>query len=74
MTSLASVEAEMHKRTVLVHQVPPFCTKKVIDDNLYYLLNMAQLDRTDVQSVTNPKQAPNYATKSIKVSMHPESQ
>ena len=52
-TSLASVEAEMHKRTVLIHQVPPFCTKKVIDDNLYYLLNMAQLDRTDVQSVTN---------------------
>ena len=52
-TSLASVEAEMHKRAVLIHQVPPFCTKKVIDDNLYYLLNMAQLDRTDVQSVSN---------------------
>ena len=52
-TSLVSVEAEMHKRTALTHQVPPFCTKTVIDDNLYYLLNMAQLDRTDVQSVTN---------------------
>ena len=38
---------------LLVLNVPPFCTKNVIDDNMYYLLKMVDLDRTDVQFVTN---------------------
>ena len=31
----------------------PFCGKKAIDDNMYYLLKMAELTHTDVQSVSN---------------------
>ena len=51
--SLSSVESEMHKRTILIHGVPPFCGKKAIDDNMWYLLQVAELTHVDVQSVSN---------------------
>ena len=51
--SLGSVESELHKRTVLIHGVPPFCGKKAIDDNMWYLLKAADLTHVDMQSVSN---------------------
>ena len=51
--SLCSVESELHKRTILIHGVPPFCGKKAINDNMWYLLKMAELTHTDVQSISN---------------------
>ena len=36
--SMQAVEAELRKRTVIIHGIPPFSNKKSIDDNLYYLL------------------------------------
>ena len=51
--SMQAVEAELHKRTVIIHGVPPFSNKKSIDDNLYYLLYESDLSIEDVQSVSN---------------------
>ena len=51
--SLSSVKFELHKRTLLKHGVPPFCGKKAIDDNMWYLLKVAELAHVDIQSVSN---------------------
>ena len=51
--SMQAVEAELHKRTVINHGVPPFSNKKSIHDNLYYLLYESELSMEDVQSVSN---------------------
>ena len=48
-----AVEAELHKRAVIVHGVPPFSNKRSIDDNLYYLLYESDLTMEDIQSVSN---------------------
>ena len=40
-------------RTLIIHGVPPFSTKKSIDDNLFYLLYESDLSMEDVQSVSN---------------------
>ena len=51
--SVQAVEAELHKRTVIIHGVPPFSNKKSIDDNLYYLPYDTDLSMDDIQSVSN---------------------
>ena len=51
--SMQAVEAELHKRTVIIHRVPPFSNKRSIDDNLYYLLYDSELTTDDIQSVSN---------------------
>ena len=45
--------ADLHMRTVLIHNIPPFATKKSIDSNLRYLLSSAEMGSSHVQSVTN---------------------
>ena len=51
--SMQSIESDLHKRTLIIHGVPPFSNKRSIDDNLNYLLYEAQLSLDDVQSVSN---------------------
>ena len=48
-----SVATEMHKRSVIVHGLPPFVSKKAIDDNLWYLLGLCDMKLEDIQSMTN---------------------
>ena len=43
----------MHKRSVIVHGLPPFVSKKAIDDNLWYLLGLCDMKLEDIQSMTN---------------------
>ena len=43
----------MHKRTLIIHGVPPFVNKKAIDHNMRFLLGHAYLDWDCVQSITN---------------------
>ena len=50
---MQSIESDLHKRTLIIHGVPPFSNKRSIDDNLGYLLYEAQLTSEDVQSVSN---------------------
>ena len=51
--TMQSIESDLHKRTLIIHGVPPFSNKRSIDDNLGYLLYEAQLTSEDVQSVSN---------------------
>ena len=51
--TLQTIESDLHKRTVIIHGVPPFSNKRSIDDNLSYLLYDAELTLDDVQSVYN---------------------
>ena len=48
-----SVATEMHKRSVIIHGIPPFVSKKAIDENLWYLLGMCSMKPDDIQSMTN---------------------
>ena len=48
-----SVATEMHKRSVIVHGLPPFVSKKAIDDNLWYLLGLCDMKLENIQSMTN---------------------
>ena len=51
--TMQSIESDLHKRTLIIHGVPPFSNKRSIDDNLSYLLYEAQLTSDDVQSVSS---------------------
>ena len=51
--TLQTIESDLHKRTVIIHGVPPSSNKRSIDDNLSYLLYDAELTPDDVQSVSN---------------------
>ena len=50
---MQSIESDLHKRTLIIHGVPPVSNKRSIDDNLNYLLYEAQLSLDDVQSVSH---------------------
>ena len=43
----------MHKRTLIIHGIPPFVNKKAIDHNMRFLFGHAYLDWDCVQSITN---------------------
>ena len=51
--TLQSIESEQQRRTVLIHNVPPFSAKAVIDSNIQHLLEQSGLTWDDTQSISN---------------------
>ena len=44
----------MHKRSVIIHGLPPFVSKKAIDDSLWYLLGLCSMKPDDIVDAALP--------------------
>ena len=51
--SLNALESEQQRRAVIIYNIPQFSNMSTITQNLNYLLSVANLSNSDVQSVSN---------------------
>ena len=51
--TLASIEAEQQRRSVIIYNVPPFSNMSNITQNMNYLFTQSNLTDDDVQSLSN---------------------